>query len=172
MLCQSCGKRPANTHIKTIINGELTEHSLCSECAQKMGYGNSFFPSKTFDQFFSSFFGKNSLMGDTLRCPVCGASLSDISDTGKVGCADCYKTFLNQLMPSIQRMHGNTHHIGKIPMGTALQVVEQTEEKEPPKEKSEIEQYQEQLQTAIDEQNFELAAELRDKIKALSEKSE
>ena len=39
MLCQSCGKRPANTHIKTIINGELTEHSLCSECAQKMGYG-------------------------------------------------------------------------------------------------------------------------------------
>ena len=57
-------------------------------------------------------------------------------------------------------------------MGTALQVVEQTEEKEQPKEKSEIEQYQEQLQTAIDEQNFELAAELRDKIKALSEKSE
>ena len=111
MLCQSCGKRPANTHIKTIINGELTEHSLCSECAQKMGYGNSFFPSNTFDQFFSSFFGKNSLMEDTLRCPVCGASLSDISDTGKVGCADCYKTFLNQLMPSIQRMHGNTHHI-------------------------------------------------------------
>ena len=105
MLCQSCGKRPANTHIKTIINGELTEHSLCSECAQKMGYGNSFFPSNTFDQFFSSFFGKNSLMEDTLRCPVCGASLSDISDTGKVGCADCYKTFLNQLMPSIQRMH-------------------------------------------------------------------
>ena len=51
MLCQSCGKSPANTHIKTIINGELTEHSLCSECAQKMGYGNSFFPSNTFDQF-------------------------------------------------------------------------------------------------------------------------
>lgn len=37
MLCQSCGKRPANTHIKTIINGELTEHSLCSECAAKNG---------------------------------------------------------------------------------------------------------------------------------------
>ena len=57
-------------------------------------------------------------------------------------------------------------------MGTALQVVEQKEEKEQPKEKSEIEQYQEQLQAAIDEQNFELAAELRDKIKALSEKAE
>ena len=38
MLCQSCGKRPANTHIKTIINGELTEHSLCSECAHLINF--------------------------------------------------------------------------------------------------------------------------------------
>ena len=57
-------------------------------------------------------------------------------------------------------------------MGTAQKVVKKKEKKEPPKEKSEIEQYQEQLKTAIDEQNFELAAELRDKIKALSEKLE
>ncbi len=56
-------------------------------------------------------------------------------------------------------------------MGTALQVVEQ-KKKRAAKKKSEIEQYQEQLQAAIDEQNFELAAELRDKIKALSEKAE
>lgn len=172
MLCQSCGKRTANTHIKTIINGELTEKSLCSECAQKMGYGNSFFPSNTFDHFFSSFFGSNPFIEATLRCPVCGASLSDISDTGKVGCAECYQTFLDQLMPSIQRMHGNTHHVGKIPMGTALQVVGQPVEQEPLKEKSQIEQYQEQLQQAIEKQNFELAAELRDKIKALSQESE
>ncbi len=173
MLCQSCGKHPANTHIKTIINGELTEHSLCAECAQKMGYGNSFFPSNTFDQFFSSFFGKNALMENTLRCPVCGASLSDISDTGRVGCADCYKTFLNQLTPSIQRMHGNTRHTGKTPMGASLRVVEQPDKtEEPPREKSQLEQYQEQLQTAIDEQNFELAAELRDKIKAITEQTE
>lgn len=172
MLCQSCGKHPANTHIKTIINGELTEHALCSECAQKMGYGNAFFPSNTFDQFFSSFFGKSPLIEDTLRCPVCGASLSDISDTGKVGCSECYHTFLETLIPSIQRMHGNTHHIGKIPMGTALRVVEEPAQQESPKEKSEEEQYKAQLQQAIAEQNFELAAELRDKIKALSQDSE
>ncbi len=72
MLCQSCGKRQANTHVKTIINGELTEHSLCSEYAHKMGYGNSFFPSNTFDQFFSSFFGKLSYGRYTaLSCMRC-----------------------------------------------------------------------------------------------------
>ena len=45
------------------------------------------------------------------------------------------QNILNQLMPSIQRMHGNTHHIGKIPMGTALQVVEQKKKKSSQKEK-------------------------------------
>ena len=40
MLCQACGKNTATTHVKTIVNGELAEYSLCAECAQKMGYGN------------------------------------------------------------------------------------------------------------------------------------
>ena len=112
-------------------------------------------------------------MEDTLRCPVCGASLSDIiSDTGKVGCADCYKTFFESVDAFHTKNARQYPPYRKIPMGTALQVVEQTEEKRNRRRKSEIEQYQEQLQTAIDEQNFELAAELRDKIKALSEKLE
>lgn len=37
MLCQSCQKNQATTHIKTIINGELTEYMLCPECAKKNG---------------------------------------------------------------------------------------------------------------------------------------
>ena len=56
MLCQSCGKRQATTHVKTIINGELKEYELCSECANKMGYG-SFFGNMGFDldKLFGSF---------------------------------------------------------------------------------------------------------------------
>ncbi len=166
MLCQSCGKHPATTHIKSIINGALSEHALCTECAQKMGYGSAFFQNTALDQLFSSFFGGGHYREkDTRRCSVCGASLSDISNSGKVGCADCYKTFLQELTPFIQRMHGNTRHCGKIPAGTALQTVEK------PKEKSLREQYTEQLQTAIAEQNFELAATLRDKMNSLPEQA-
>ena len=40
MLCQSCEKRQATTHIKTILNGELKEFNLCPECAAKLGYGS------------------------------------------------------------------------------------------------------------------------------------
>ncbi len=159
MQCQVCGKHPANTHMKTIVNGTLTEQHLCAVCAQNMGYGTSLFQNNTFDQFFSSFFGKKPAPEDTVRCSTCGASLADISRTGKVGCADCYRLFLKQLTPSIQRMHGNTRHIGKTPAGTALQPAE-------PNLKTEVERDRERLQQAIAEQDFELAAKLRDKLKA------
>ena len=39
MLCQNCGQRPATTHIKQLVNGQLTEAHLCAHCAQKQGYG-------------------------------------------------------------------------------------------------------------------------------------
>ena len=42
MLCQSCGKNQATTHVKSIVNGELREYMLCPECAKKMGYGSLF----------------------------------------------------------------------------------------------------------------------------------
>ncbi len=42
MKCQKCGANNANTHVKTVINGEIKEYDLCSECAKKMGYTNIF----------------------------------------------------------------------------------------------------------------------------------
>ena len=42
MKCQKCGANNANTHVKTVFNGEIKEYDLCSECAKKMGYTNIF----------------------------------------------------------------------------------------------------------------------------------
>ncbi len=96
MLCQSCGKRPANTHIKTIINGELTEHSLCSECAQKWDMAIHSSQATHLINFFSSFFGK--ILWKIHSAVLYVVPLYQIfSDTGKVGCADCYKTFFESV---------------------------------------------------------------------------
>ena len=46
MLCQSCGVNAATTHVKTIINGVLTEYALCPECAKKLGYADFDKPSE------------------------------------------------------------------------------------------------------------------------------
>jgi len=164
MKCQKCNHREANTHIKKVVNGEYTEYMLCSECAHAMGYDNVFdleMPDM-FGGLLQSFFGGAlPARSGASRCPVCGSTYGDITNTGKVGCANCYDAFYEELLPSIKRIHGNTQHSGKVP-----QSIEYTEVKKDEECENELERLKHELKKAIDEQNFELAAELRDKIKA------
>ncbi|MBR1779377.1 MAG: UvrB/UvrC motif-containing protein [Clostridia bacterium] len=166
MLCQSCGENMANTHIKRVINGEVKEYMLCEECAKKMGYGKLWSDfSLDFDNFLGSFFTENiphRLSYDTLRCKNCGSSFEDISNTGKVGCAKCYTVFYDQLVPSIKRIHGNTKHVGKMAANVGKEK----------KVENELQDLNIQLKKAIEKQEFEKAAELRDRIKELSKGAE
>ena len=163
MKCQKCGANNANTHVKTIINGDFKEYDLCSECAHKMGYTNVFADmDNDFSNLLGSFFG-NVLPARTqaTRCEFCGSTYSEIAKTGQVGCANCYKLFADQLYPSIRRIHGNTTHCGKN-SGRAAAA-----EKKPAEmtKEEKLADMKKQLDAAVKEQNFELAAELRDKIK-------
>lgn len=161
MLCQSCGKNQATTHVKSIVNGELKEYVLCPECAKKMGYG-SLFNGFGFNlgSFLGSFLGDEDVpeqISNTVRCKRCGSSFNEIAKTGQVGCAECYRTFYDRMIPSIQRIHGNTTHVGKLASSAGLQA----------RLKSELEKAKEELKQAIQEQEFEKAAQLRDRIKEM-----
>ncbi len=164
MLCQNCQKHEATTHIKSVVNGEYTQLHLCSKCADKLGYGDVFSGfGLDFADLFGNFFTKpKSLLTQTKqeRCQKCGMSFEDIVKTGKIGCADCYEKFYDLLLPSIQRIHGKTQHNGK----QAPKAVKTEIKKEKTKEEL-IAEMKAEMQTAIEEQNFERAAELRDKIK-------
>ena len=159
MLCQNCGKYEATTHVKRIINGESAEAHLCSDCAKALGYNDVFGGfGNTFTDLLGSFFGEPqtaSLSSRTIRCEKCGNTFQDIVNNGKLGCADCYLTFYDKLLPSLQRIHGKTKHEGKNPtiIKTEVNTVVNP-----------IEVLEDELQAAINEQNFEKAAELRDKI--------
>ncbi len=179
MKCQKCQNKEATTHIKRVINGEIEEYDLCSECAEKMGYGNFFqgFASSFADDFnslFGSFF-ENALPARTqaTRCETCGSSYTDIQRTGMMGCADCYSLFNGEIMPTIRKIHGNTTHCGKNSAAfmaeRAKTAVEKPVKQEP---ESELDKLQAELSAAIDNQEFEKAAELRDKIKAMEGKDE
>jgi len=167
MICQACGKKTATTHIKTIVNGKLTQYHLCSDCAREKGYGNLF---SSWDLDFGNMLG--GLIGggrqpvEVRRCEKCGSSFEDISKTGKLGCAECYKTFRSQLLPLIQRVHGTTKHKGKVPGGSALRITDEKNQMMPVKE-SPLEEKKRLLQKAIEAQEFEQAAVLRDEIKEM-----
>ena len=171
MLCQNCSKREATTHIKRVVNGEATEAHLCQECAAKLGYDNFFDNfSLNLPDLFSSFFGDSAraLAGSrTDRCEKCGCSFDDIVKTGMVGCADCYDKFLDKLLPSIQRIHGRTRHVGSVPV-TVTETTASAQSK-PETAEDRIAALEAEMKKAIEAQNFEQAAVLRDKIKELKE---
>ena len=166
MKCQKCGNNNANTHIKTIVNGEFNEYDLCSECAKKKGYTNIFSDiDSEFSGFLGSFFG-NALpaRSQATHCDFCGSTYSDIVKTGQVGCANCYEVFESLLLPSIRKIHGNTTHCGKNSTSNQKLVIKKQEEKT---DKEKLSDLKAELDKAISEQNFEYAAELRDKIKEM-----
>jgi protein arginine kinase activator len=164
MLCQNCGKNEATTHIKQIINGDMAESHLCSECASHLGYSDVF---SGFGLNLSGLFG--GLLGDMMpsisagkspRCPKCGTSFEEIVRSGKVGCADCYRTFYDKLLPSIQRIHGKIKHSGKVTNSAPVESKEETTEEK-------IEKLKIAMNEAVAKQEFETAAKIRDEIKAL-----
>lgn len=160
MICEKCGKRTATTHVKTIVNGKLTEHHLCAECAShSMGWGVDF------GSLLSGFFGSPAEKKER-RCEHCGASFSEIAKTGKLGCEHCYETFRSQLMPVIQKIHGAAHHTGKRPGSSALRVLPEEKQLTEVK-KNPLDEKKEELQKAIEAQEFERAAVLRDEIKEM-----
>ena len=167
MLCQHCGKNPATTHIKRIYNGELTEYALCSHCARSLGYADIFGGLGIHLENLLGSQAREYPREEELRCKGCGSTFDEIARTGTVGCAQCYHTFYQQLAPMLQKLHGNTVHRGKSPIKAELTVRPQTGIQVVPDQNDLLEAKKKLLQQAIVQENFELAAVLRDEIKAI-----
>lgn len=161
MKCQKCKAKDATARIERIVNGNYTKYYLCADCAHEMGFDNVFDTSVSdmFGGLLSSVFGAAlPSRSQATRCPVCSSTYGDIKNTGKVGCAACYEIFLQELLPSIKGIHGNTQHCGKVSESAPAENAKESSEPS-------VEELKAELEKAINEQNFEYAAELRDKIK-------
>ena len=162
MLCEKCGKRMATTHIHTVINGNVYDKNLCEQCAMEQGV--NLYPKNSLSDMLASIFTRFIVdrSQNEKRCPVCGATFGDVANSGKAGCAECYNTFKTELLPYLQRVHGSTKHIGKIPNRAPLAV--KTDEET-------VEGLRSKLNQLIREEKYEEAAVIRDKIKRLEGES-
>ncbi len=158
MLCQICGKNPATTHIKTVINGKVTEQNLCGYCAAKSGFSNG-----SLSGLLSSVFG-TALQSNTAAfektCPCCNATFANIAETGKVGCAECYNTFSDELLVYLKRIHGSVKHAGKHPGSKELVITAIPDR---------VSELKIKLAKLVSEEKYEEAAVVRDEIKKLEE---
>ncbi|AAK81128.1 protein arginine kinase activator [Clostridium acetobutylicum] len=170
MICEVCHKNEANVHITQIINGDKRELNVCENCAQNIQGVNI---ASDID-FISPFSFQNILSGimdyiggssqstkcEELVCKNCGTTYSEFKDKGLFGCSECYKYFNSMLLPIINRVQGNVEHNGKIPKKAGRKIIN----------KNNILKLKAELQKAVLEEEYEKAAELRDKIKSLQEK--
>lgn len=165
MICQRCQERPATIHLTKVINYEKTELHLCEVCAKTAGgeLGITIEPNFTFQNLIAGLLeGELNLYQHPsnvpeIYCQSCGLTLSDFRNHGLLGCGDCYKYFQNNLEPLFKRVHGGVSHTGKVPRRTGGKV----------RVKKEIDQLKIDLQLAINNEEYEKAAVIRDEIRRL-----
>lgn len=172
MKCEICHKGDAKVAIHKIVDGKDNELYVCEECARQApvpeiavsdasGHvigkiDRQEFERKLAEALFGAIFN---VAGDEIldltdaKCPRCSLPRAEFRKNGRVGCAECYKVFANEIEPMIRDMHRGSVHVGKVPSAIVRD--------------HEISRVSAQLRTAISENRFEDAAALRDRLNAL-----
>lgn len=174
MLCEKCKKNNATVHYRYNENGNITEIHLCNMCAKNEGliqstgstssgflYGqgavDDYFTASALNSLFGNpIFLKNQYMKNKI-CPSCGLSDSELRSGGKFGCPECYSVFSDVIDNMLKKMHLSNEYKGMKPAGQSKKI----------SLKKRIENMREDMQKAVDRQEYEEAARLRDAIKKL-----
>lgn len=160
MKCDLCGVNEATVHLTEVVNDQKSEMHLCVSCAEeRSGEIKTQFGLKEFLSGLAEVGMPVEAEGRTrARCATCGMTLADFKRVARLGCSDCYGSFRAQLGPLLRRIHGSTVHVGKSPLPEVKPLKEDAKE------------VRTQLALAIQEERFEDAARLRDKIRALEKR--
>ena len=160
MQCCVCKEKPATVHLTQIVGDKMQKLDLCEECAKAKGINDptSFAMADLMLGLGASQELDPSAAGAELKCARCGFSQADFKKSGRLGCPDCYKTFAEGLAGLLKTMHKGTRHIGKAP--EALRASRENSDR--------LKSLQKKLAKAIEGEDYETAAGLRDEIKSLS----
>lgn len=191
MLCQICNKNPATIHIQEIVNGKMQTLNLCLSCAGKKSLAHAMFDGmdlsdilQSLEQNLADFgiIGPDKKMTALKRdeqekttCPVCSWDSDQFHKTGRLGCPACYEAFADELKSLMPKLHRSSVHTGKLPAvcpescateKTSIDSIAKhlLDEKHT---RNELEVLEQDLKESVRREEYELAAELRDKIEAI-----
>lgn len=190
MKCDQC-ENEATVHEVTVKNGAKVEKHLCESCAKQQGIAIQ--PSVPINELITKYVmahGSGAVIGPQGQvarasiCPSCSITYADFRQTGLLGCPECYRAFEAQLGPLLERAHeGAVNHSGKIPRralaasrlgrgGTGqgpgprgLEAMLGTAQERAKR----LAALRKQLDDAVESEQYERAATLRDELRKLSE---
>ncbi len=166
MMCDLCGKKKATVHLTEIVDGQMTELHLCENCAREK--------SAQMEQQFGladllaglADFGKpvKNVEKTKVQCSNCGLTYEEFRKLGRLGCSQCYVSFHDNLAGLLKRIHGSIQHLGKKPVNFKAPTPVAPS---PAGDEKDLGSLKAKLQKAIETENFEEAARLRDLIRSL-----
>jgi protein arginine kinase activator len=168
MLCDSCRERDAVVWLTTIENNAVHQLHLCERCAAERGVETTVAtPKHPLGEFLQAVHQQvatasggaaGAALAEGQRCSFCNTTMADFRATGRWGCARCYTNFEAGIRELLRRVHGNHRHVGRAyraPMSESLERA------------SVLGELKEKLRRAIESEQFELAADLRDRIRVM-----
>ena len=160
MLCDQCRERDAVLNLTQIVENAVTQLHLCEKCAAERGIETTVsMPKHPLGEFLQAAQQQAlQLPGDAARCAYCGTSLRDFRASGRLGCAQCYGAFEQSLKDLLRRVHGSAKHVGRRYDVANPQLLERD---------AALNELRDRLQQAIQSEEFETAATLRDQIRTL-----
>jgi len=171
MICQMCGQREGTVHLLEIVNGQRKSIWLCSICAAGQAemsltdlsgaaQGESSEPTgepASLASFLGQVTDEDGQAGQMTACPGCGYEIKTFRETNRLGCSRCYDHFRAQVQPILARYHRHASHLGKVPQQAGGAASQQ----------GEITRLRVALEKAIQSENYEEAARLRDVMRSL-----
>ncbi len=162
MLCDDCKEREASVTLTRVEKGDVSLLHLCAQCAAERGYETTATsPLKNLIADYLPAVQQQAALAqaEAVQCPFCLMTLRDFRQTGRLGCASCYATFEQSLRELLRRVHGNAKHVGRRYDPPPLHVTTEGS--------TALGELRDRLRLAIQNEQFELAASIRDQIKVL-----
>lgn len=170
MICDACHANPSTVHLTEIVNKKKHELHLCEDCARAKGvcvqaeFAASLAPQPLVKvtpnpmvQSSPTFRGVD--LGG-LSCPRCGITFAQFKSSGRLGCANDYEVFRPGVVLLLEKIHGKHDHKGRVPAALMGRLDRQRQ----------VSELRQELNRAIQAEEYERAGELRDAIYALEER--
>jgi protein arginine kinase activator len=171
MLCDICKKNEATVHLTEVINDDIRELHICQACANaksasmQQHFGIADLLAGLVDLPIGKADRKSHI---GIKCQYCGMSYDNFKKTGRFGCAGCYDAFKRALYPLFKKIHGVSCYTEKKPKRYAAVKANQQKKQDKPDAQTDIlKDLKVRLLDAIRLEEFETAAMLRDRIKAI-----
>jgi len=191
MICESCQQKLATVHLTEIVQKYKKETHLCEDCARSKGVPyKAQFSVKEFlgglakdvseadaeeaeapaevaspsspAKAAAAAEGQPAEKATSEPCPVCGITFSEFRASGRLGCHHDYEHFKRGLIPLLEKIHHASQHRGRVPS----RVGERLERERL------LTDYEKDLSEAVEREDYERAAELRDRIREIEERGQ